>query len=233
MHDAILIHDLEFRWPGAARPTLSIPSWRVRQGERVFLYGPSGSGKTTLLNVLAGIQTPDKGVVQVLGSALGSMSARARDRFRGRYIGYIFQQFNLVPYLTVAENIALARHFGAPDPSVWRPSAEQFQKETRALLARLGLSEELLSRQAMRLSVGQQQRVAVARALINRPRLIIADEPSSALDSDARDDFLALLLECAAVHDSAVVFVSHDRGMARHFETQVALASVNGAAGGP
>jgi putative ABC transport system ATP-binding protein len=232
MNDAISIHDLEFQWPGALRLTLQIPRWQVRRGERVFLYGPSGSGKSTLLNLLAGILAPQRGRIDVLGSSLGSLNNRARDRFRARFIGYIFQQFNLVPYLSVADNVALARHFGAPDPTVWRPTPAQRLQDTLDLLKRLGLAEDLLARRSDTLSVGQQQRVAIVRALVNRPQLIIADEPSSALDSDARDEFLALLLECAALHGSAVVFVSHDRSMATHFDTQVALSSLNLVAGG-
>ncbi len=232
MNDAISIHDLEVQWPGASRPTLQIPRWQVQRAERVFLYGPSGSGKSTLLNLLAGILAPQRGRIHVLGSSLGSLSSRARDRFRARFIGYIFQQFNLVPYLSVADNVALARRFGAPDPRVWRPAPAQCLQDTLDLLERLGLAEDMLARRSDSLSVGQQQRVAIVRALVNRPQLIIADEPSSALDSDARDDFLALLLECAAVHHSAVVFVSHDRSMAAHFDTQVALSSLNLVASG-
>ncbi len=227
MNDAVSIHDLEFRWPGAVRPTLSIPKWQVRRGERVFLYGASGSGKSTLLNLLAGILSTQRGRIDVLGTSLGAMSSRARDRFRARCIGYIFQQFNLVPYLSVADNVALARHLAAPAPTLWRSRPAEQLNDTWDLLARLGIAEDLLARRSDSLSVGQQQRVAIVRALVNRPPLIIADEPSSALDSDARDDFLALLLECAALHGSAVVFVSHDRSMAAHFDTQVALSSLS------
>lgn len=232
MSDAILIQDLEFQWPGAPRPTLNIPHWQMAEGARVFLYGPSGSGKTTLLNLLAGIHTSGKGHVNILGQSLGALSSRARDRFRAQHMGYIFQQFNLVPYLSVQDNVALARHFGAAAGFASSTASRDLREETATLMRRLGLSQDLLTRKAADLSVGQQQRVAVVRALVNRPRLIIADEPSSALDSDTRDDFLALLLQCAAVNGSAVLFVSHDKAVAHHFQTSVALSSLNKAAGG-
>jgi len=232
MSTTILVQDMEYRWPGTLQPVLRIAHWQVEQGQSVFLYGPSGSGKTTLLNLLAGIHVPGSGRVDVLGQSLGALSARRRDRFRARHIGYIFQQFNLVPYLSVGENIALASHFGTPGWFRGQHAAQTLQRRTADLLERLGLPQALLTRKAQALSVGQQQRVAVVRALINQPRLIIADEPSSALDSEARDTFLALLLECAAHSDSTVVFVSHDRSVAHHFDTSVALSTLSCASGG-
>jgi putative ABC transport system ATP-binding protein len=232
MSKAIYVEDMAYQWPRTLQPTLRIAHWQVEAGQRIFLYGPSGSGKTTLMNLLAGILVPGQGRVEVLGQSLGALRARRRDHFRARNIGYIFQQFNLVPYLSVADNIALASHFGAP--GWFRPhgSRASLRRKTSDLMARLGIGLDLLARQARTLSVGQQQRVAVVRALINQPRVIIADEPSSALDTDSRDEFLELLLECAAHSGSTVIFVSHDRSVAHHFDVSVALTSLNCTAGG-
>lgn len=229
MNRSLIIANLEYRWPGNTQATIDIPHWQLKCGQRVFVYGPSGSGKSTLLNLIAGILQPQRGEIQVLGQNLSRLSVRARDRFRAQHIGFIFQQFNLVPYLTVADNIALAQHFGSP---AWfhRTASKQQPAnrfKTSELLNRLGLPKELLARKATELSVGQQQRVAVARALISSPQLIIADEPSSALDADTRDDFLSLLLECAAQCNSTVIFVSHDKSMMSHFDSHVELTSLN------
>jgi len=229
MIEVLSIQDLEYRWPGREQATINIPRWRLAVGQRVFIFGPSGAGKSTLLNLIAGILQPQQGEIEVLGQSLTKLGARERDRFRAQHIGFIFQQFNLIPYLTVADNLALAQHFGSPG---WSNLAEnQRQSSTKLnaieLLNRLGLEEELLARKAIELSVGQQQRVAVARALINSPQLIIADEPSSALDSDSRDDFLSLLLACAAQFNSTVIFVSHDKSMMSHFDSHIDLMSLN------
>jgi putative ABC transport system ATP-binding protein len=206
---AIVLRDLEFAWSRREVPLLRIPQLQVARGERVFLYGPSGSGKTSLLNLLAGVSSPRKGQITLLGQDLLAMSQRQRDRFRARHIGVIFQQFNLIPYLSVLDNVLLAAHFarlpeGAPE-------------RAQRLLNALGLEPGLAQRPARQLSVGQQQRVAVARALVARPEILLADEPSSALDSDSRDSFMQLLLETAGHNQCAVVFVSHDRSLTPYF----------------
>jgi putative ABC transport system ATP-binding protein len=229
MSTALLINNLEYCWPGSRQAVINIPHWQIETGRHVFIYGPSGSGKSTLLNLIAGILRPQQGNLEVLGQSLTKLGTRARDRFRAQHIGFIFQQFNLVPYLSVAGNIALAHHFGSG--GWFNRTAGRSQPDIKSaaaeLLERLGLPLELLARKATELSVGQQQRVAVARALINRPQLIIADEPSSALDTDTRDDFLLLLLECAAQFNSTVIFVSHDKSMMAHFDDHVELSSLN------
>lgn len=212
MSSAIHLHDLRFHWPGQKHPTLNIADWRVAAGEHLFLYGPSGSGKSTLLNLLAGILVPQQGSVTVLQTDLAQLGGRARDRFRARHIGLVFQQFNLLPYLDVETNVRLAAEFNRQPPDS--------RQRARTLLERLQLPASLYTRKASELSVGQQQRVAVARALINQPPLIIADEPTSALDSDSRDAFIHLLLDCAAQQASTVIFVSHDRTLAPYFSRQ-------------
>lgn len=212
---SIEIQNLRFRWQRQGPDILDIPKLSVAQGERVFLYGPSGSGKTTLLNLLSGVTVPSSGEVRVLNTPLQDLSGRQRDRFRARHIGIIFQQFNLIPYLTVLANVQLASQL-----------AGQSKASAEPLLSELGLSEDLWQRPAYRLSVGQQQRVAVARALINQPRLIIADEPTSALDSELRDDFLRILMRLAQVHTATILFVSHDRTLEHHFDRQLDIRSL-------
>lgn len=226
MKYAVALQDVEYTWPGNPQPTLHIPRWSTAAESRVFVYGPSGSGKSTLLNLIAGIMRPQKGDIHVCGEKISSLGTRARDRFRARNTGMIFQQFNLLPYLTVRANIALAPFFGGASMAN-AAGIEDPEAELRHLLERLRLPAGLLTRRVSQLSVGQQQRVAVARALINRPRVLIADEPSSALDMDARDDFLGLLLDCSRERGMAVLFVSHDRSIASLFDEAVDLRDIN------
>ncbi len=217
--DAIRIHRLVFSYPGKTPAVvLDIPDWRIQQGERLFLQGPSGSGKSTLLNLLAGILTAAHGSVEILGQNLAALSAHQRDNFRARHIGIVFQQFNLIPYLNVLDNIRLAAYFSGKT---------DIEQEALHLFAALGLDRSLLNKQTNTLSVGQQQRVAIARALINAPEILIADEPTSALDSDARAAFMQLLLELCKDQGNTLIFVSHDNSLAQHFQKVLNLASIN------
>jgi putative ABC transport system ATP-binding protein len=171
-------------------------------GELLMLVGPSGCGKTTLISVAAGILGPEEGTVAVLGTALGSLPGRARTAFRGQHIGFVFQAFNLVPTLTLAENVAVPLLL----------LGESFAAAVRAardMLGRVGLGERAGDRPAQ-LSGGQQQRVAIARALVHRPQLVVCDEPTSALDHDTGQRVMALLRELALGPDRALVIVTHD-----------------------
>jgi putative ABC transport system ATP-binding protein len=216
--------DLRFRWPGAVADTLHLPSLRLVAGEQLFLRGASGSGKSTLLALMAGVLAPTHGRLQLLGQDLSALSGAARDRLRADHLGVIFQQFNLLPYLSVRDNVRLTLRFSS------RRRAAAPAGEAERLLAAMGLPEPMWSRPAAQLSVGQQQRVAAARALIGRPALLLADEPTSALDEDARDAFMALLQQCCADAGSALVFVSHDARLAARFARQADLAQINTAA---
>ena len=220
---AIDIQGLGFAWT-RNNPVLDIPSLTIRRGERVFLYGPSGSGKSTLLGIIGGVLVPRRGTVGLLGTELGMLSPSSRDRFRADHVGFVFQMFNLLPYLSVVENVALAARFSARR----RERAGNVDDEARRLLAALGLSgPALLSRPVSQLSIGQQQRVAAARALLGRPDVLIADEPTSSLDADARGSFLALLMrECAAVA-ATLLLVSHDRALGQMFDRQISLTELN------
>lgn len=227
--DAVVFADVVFRWPGGVRPTLDVPAFTVQRGERVFVHGPSGSGKSTLLSLVGGVLSPGQGRIHVLGHDLGTMRVSARDRFRAAEIGFIFQMFNLIPYLSVLDNILLPTRFSAQRRA---RTAGRPQDEAVRLATRLGLEPELFALPAASLSVGQQQRVAAARALIGRPGLVIADEPTSALDADRQAAFLELLLgECSA-SGASLLFVSHDRRLADRFGRVVGLDMLNRAAEG-
>jgi len=224
------LENLRFAWDGSAAPLLDVPAFSIERNEGVFLYGPSGSGKTTLLSLICGVLLPTAGGARLLDRDLAAMSGPARDRHRGDHVGYIFQQFNLMPYLTVVENVMLAAQFSAARRRRIAAAGGEPRGEAMRLLGRLDLPGDILDRAVTDLSVGQQQRVAIARALIGGPELVIADEPTSALDQERRAAFLDLLLgECAAA-GAAVLFVSHDRRLAERFDRRLALADINRAA---
>ncbi|WP_148864287.1 ATP-binding cassette domain-containing protein [Marinobacter fonticola] len=210
---------LAFRWPGADH-RLHFPDLSLQANDHLFLRGPSGSGKSTLLAMLAGLSLPESGELKFRGTTLSNISRRARDRLRADQLGVIFQQFNLVPYLSVIDNVTLPCRLSKPRAgrAVSSPAAE-----ARYLLMALDVSEALWQRPVTRLSVGQQQRVACARALIGGPALVLADEPTSALDTDNRDRFLELLMSQCRVSGAALVFVSHDASLANAFDRRLDL----------
>lgn len=216
MSAVISIKDLSFSY-NDTKPVLQIPHLSFTKNETVFLFGASGSGKTTLLEILAGVITGQKGEVEMLGQKTQHMSLSVRDQFRAKYIGYIFQQFNLIPYLTVRENILLPFTFS--DKKV---NQSLFDK----VVAALGL-HTLVDQSASELSVGQQQRVAAARALVIEPEIILADEPTSALDYDHRENFLKILFALVKEQGSTLIFVSHDRSIQNLFDRHLNLSDIN------
>ncbi len=223
---AVAVRDLRFAY-GRGPAVVDIPALDIARGESVFLYGPSGSGKTTLLGLIAGVLQPGAGRVEVLGVDLAQRSASARDAFRAEHVGYVFQQFNLIPYLSVRDNITLpCRLHGARRA---RLAGVSLQDAARAMAAELQI-EALLERPVTDLSVGQQQRVAAARALIGHPELVIADEPTSALDTDRREAFLSLLFASCARAKATLLFVSHDLTLQPLFSQALDLTALNRAA---
>nr|WP_246448267.1 ABC transporter ATP-binding protein [Roseateles oligotrophus] len=219
---------MRFRWPRAEHDCLTIPHFELHAGETLFLRGPSGAGKSTLLSLLAGVLTASQGQVSLLGQDWRKLGTARRDRHRADHVGYIFQQFNLLPYRSALDNVLLPCGFSARR----RERAGQPREAAQALLARMGLSAQDWQRKASELSVGQQQRVAAARALIGAPELVIADEPTSAMDEALRDAFMTLLLEACAAAGSALLFVSHDARLASAFQRQLDLAAINEAKAG-
>jgi len=226
---AILISDLRFSWPGSP-DLLDIDRFELGAGESLFLAGASGSGKSTLLGLIAGITPSQRGEVTVLGERMDPQRPARRDANRASQLGVIFQLFNLVPYLSPLENVLLPLRFSPERAARLRAAGLSPEQEACRLLEVLGLDSGGLERASTALSVGQQQRVAAARALLGRPGLVIADEPTSALDHDARDAFLSLLTAECQASGAALLFVSHDRSLAGRFDRAVELDAINRAA---
>ena len=226
---ALDLQALRYRWPGASADTLVLDSLQLAPGDKVFLRGPSGCGKSTLLSLAAGVLLPQAGQVRLLGQDWAGLRSGARDRWRADHLGYIFQQFNLLPYLSVLDNVRLPLRFSRRRAT---RSAASGADSAEMLLERSGLPPGLWRQPAGALSVGQQQRVAAARALIGAPELVVADEPTSALDEDLRESFMALLLERCNATRSALLFVSHDLRLAARFDRIIDLPSLNRAATG-
>ncbi len=223
MTAAVVVDKLSFGYQ-AQSPVIAIPHMSIDVGRRVFIHGPSGSGKTTLLGLLAGILSPQSGAIRVLNQDLGELSASARDTFRGAHIGFIFQMFNLLPYLNVRDNMQLACRLSPARRQ--RLAGLAIDAATRELAGHLAI-EDFLDKAVTDLSVGQQQRVAVGRALLGAPEIIIADEPTSALDADRKDKFIELLFAEAKRISATVIFVSHDLGLKGSFDEVISLAAVN------
>ena len=219
---AINIQDLSFHYEDT-HPILKLDSFEVENQEKIFIYGPSGCGKSTLLGLIAGVFLPQQGTLEVFGLDFFSSSRTNRDEFRGKEIGYIFQTFNLIPYLSCLENILLPCKITRERKSKITGSLEQ---EAALLAEHLNLTE-VLHKKARQLSVGQQQRVAAARALIGNPQLVIADEPTSSLDGKNTNEFLELLLRKWEEKKFTLVFVSHDERLANEFNCSVSLPEMN------
>jgi putative ABC transport system ATP-binding protein len=230
-HLVIDVKGLEFRWQAGAPMVLAIDDLTVAPGERLFIKGPSGSGKSTLLSLISGVTTAAFGSVRVLDQALEQLSGFKRDHFRADHIGVIFQMFNLIPYLSVVDNVTLPCRFSARRRAKALSRDKDLEAEARRLLRHLDMDHPDLHRRAVTtLSVGQQQRVAAARALMGSPELLIADEPTSSLDADRRESFLRLLFDECRESGATLVFVSHDASLERLFDRTVDLAAVNRAA---
>lgn len=221
------IEDLRFRWPRAKQDTLAIDRFEIAAGETVFVRGPSGCGKSTLLSLMAGVMTATDGRVKLLGRDWQALSSARRDQLRADHVGYIFQQFNLLSYLSVRDNVLLACRFSPRRAARVVTGGATASAAAAHLLEQVGLESSLWKRSAAELSVGQQQRVAAARALIGQPELVIADEPTSALDEGLRDSFLQLLRQGCREAGSSLVFVSHDSRLATQFDRAVDLPALN------
>jgi ABC-type lipoprotein export system ATPase subunit len=201
---------------GALVPVVDIPSFDLAAGEQAALRGGSGSGKTTFLNLIAGILKADAGRISLDGRDLTSLSESGRDEFRALHLSFVFQTFNLLPGYTALENVLLGMMFGpGPDPA-----------RARGLLERVGLADRL-DYKPRQLSVGQQQRVALARSLANRPKLVLADEPTGNLDAARAREALDLLRESCRENGAALLLVSHDRDILSAFNRVEELSALN------
>ena len=223
----IAIRDLRYRWPRTQSDVLVIDALDIADAQAIFLYGPSGCGKSTLLGLLAGVLVADAGSVRVMGRDWAACRSATRDALRAERCGVIFQQFNLLPFLSVIDNVLLPCRFSRERAARAAALAGSAEVAARELLERMALPASLWQRTAAELSVGQQQRVAAARALIGTPQLVIADEPTSALDAALREDFMALLLGQCRAAGSTLVFVSHDERLADRFDARWSLPALN------
>ncbi len=227
----IQVENLQFSWQDDSPHMLDIEALSVIRQERIFIKGTSGSGKSTLLGLLGGVITPQRGKITVLDTEVNMLSSSRRDSFRADHIGFIFQMFNLIPYLSLVENITLPCRFSRLRHKRVTENKSSLTDEAVRLLSHLGLKgNELLSRPVTELSMGQQQRVAAARALIGSPDILIADEPTSSLDADSRKSFLELLFSECSNEGITLVFVSHDASLQSFFDRTIELHDINRAA---
>ncbi len=226
----VQLRQLRFRWNANSPEVLALDELTIQRGERIFIEGPSGSGKSTLLSLLSGISVPQHGELSVLGQRLDQLGSVQRDHFRAHHIGYIFQMFNLIHYLSMLDNVILPCRFSRSRHDRAMQQSGSLEAEALRLLQHLDMAHaDLMDRPVTTLSVGQQQRVAAARALMGAPELLIADEPTSSLDADNRETFVKLLFEECRQADSTLVFVSHDHALENLFDRTIALADINSA----
>ena len=224
--EAIALSDLRFGWDD--EDVVGIDHLSVPAGQRVLIAGPSGCGKSTLLGLIGGVTVPRQGSVSVLGETISALSPRRRDRFRADHIGIVFQLFNLVPYLSTVDNVTLPCRFSMRRRSRANAAGSGLVAEATRLLAALGLSTPALRQRSVTdLSVGQQQRVAAARALMGRPEVLIADEPTSALDEASSAQFLDLLMKECDASGTTLILVSHDARLASFFDRNVSFLDIN------
>jgi len=217
---------MQFSWKETL--ILNIEYFKIEANEKVFIQGSSGSGKSTLLNLIAGVITPQTGDVIINNKHLSTMKSARRDNFRANHIGFIFQQFNLIPYLNLIENIILPCKFSLSRKEKALKYSKSLEEEAIRLLSNLGIkASSVLKRGVSELSIGQQQRVAIARALIGSPEIIIADEPTSALDRAHKDAFVKMLFDECEKENITLLFVSHDESLKSHFKRCISLSSIN------
>ena len=225
---AIELSEMHFAWRDDLDPVLMIEHLQINKGERVFIAGPSGGGKSTLLSLLAGVVVPQRGSITVNGCQLNELHSAARDRFRADNIGFIYQMFNLIPYLSVVENVTLPCRFSTRRRERASARSVGYINEALRFLNHMGMDEATASNKPVNeLSVGQQQRVAAARALIGTPEILIADEPTSSLDADRREAFIKLLFNECNREETTIVFVSHDMGLENMFDRTIHLSDIN------
>ena len=220
--ETIRLDSVRFYWSKVADFKIYIPKLEIGRGEKVLLLGESGSGKTTLLSLICGFLSPISGDIFLNEQKLNGLKANKKDQFRSDNIGIIFQQFNLLPYANVIDNITLPLYF-----SKKRDSRVTNHREAALNICRsLQLSESTIAMQANKLSVGQQQRVAVARALIGNPSLIIADEPTSSLDASTQKKFLDLMFRQIEEYKSTLLMVSHDSTISSYFDRTININDI-------
>lgn len=223
MTDIIKIDQLEFSYDDSQlNQILNIPKWCVSEKETVFLSGESGSGKSTFLHLISGLLKPTSGNISIGEHTTSQFSSKKMNAFRAEHIGLISQQFNLIPYLSVIDNIKLANSFNPK-------RIDRLEFKVMDLLQQLNLSANIIHNKAGELSIGQQQRVAIARALINNPRILLADEPTSALDKTAKFNFIQTLNSVVDENQTTLIFISHDTALSQFFSKTIDMEELNAA----
>ena len=220
--ETISIDSVRFYWSRNSNFKIFIPKLNISKGEKVLLLGESGSGKTTLLSLICGFLSPVSGDIHINQKQISSLAAGKRDQYRSDNIGIIFQQFNLLPYANVIDNILLPLYFSKKRAA----NVSNQRKMAINLCNNLRLPQNIEKMKASDLSVGQQQRVAVARALIGNPPLIIADEPTSSLDSDVQNIFLELMFSQIEENNSTLLMVSHDKSLSTYFDRVIDIKDI-------
>lgn len=220
--ETISIDSVRFYWSRNSNFKIFIPKLNISKGEKVLLLGESGSGKTTLLSLICGFLSPVSGDIHINQKQISSLAAGKRDQYRSDNIGIIFQQFNLLPYANVIDNILLPLYFSKKRAA----NVSNQRKIAINLCNNLRLPQNIEKMKASDLSVGQQQRVAVARALIGNPPLIIADEPTSSLDSDVQNIFLELMFSQIEENNSTLLMVSHDKSLSTYFDRVIDIKDI-------
>lgn len=223
MDDSIVkIESLRFQWSKNNNFKIFVPKLEVGRGKKVLFLGESGSGKTTLLSLICGFLEPLSGSISINDKIISNLTSTNKDAYRSDNIGIIFQQFNLLPYANVIDNIILPLYFS-------KQRSKKVENKINAamnLCDQLRLPESILNQKASNLSVGQQQRVAVARALIGSPSIIVADEPTSSLDTEAQELFLDLMFDQISKNSSTLLMVSHDKSLTNYFDQVIDINEI-------
>ena len=223
MDDSIVkIESLRFQWSKNNNFKIFVPKLEVGRGKKVLFLGESGSGKTTLLSLICGFLEPLSGSISINDKIISNLTSTNKDAYRSDNIGIIFQQFNLLPYANVIDNIVLPLYFS-------KQRSKKVENKTNAAMTlcdQLRLPESILNQKASNLSVGQQQRVAVARALIGSPSIIVADEPTSSLDTEAQELFLDLMFDQISKNSSTLLMVSHDKSLTNYFDQVIDISEI-------
>ena len=223
MDDSIVkIESLRFQWSKNNNFKIFVPKLEVGRGKKVLFLGESGSGKTTLLSLICGFLEPLSGSISINDKIISDLTSTNKDAYRSDNIGIIFQQFNLLPYANVIDNIILPLYFS-------KQRSKKVENKTNAAMTlcdQLRLPESILNQKASNLSVGQQQRVAVARALIGSPSIIVADEPTSSLDTEAQELFLDLMFDQISKNSSTLLMVSHDKSLTNYFDQVIDINEI-------
>ena len=221
----IKIKNLEFQYSSNDDTLFNIPELTIEKGSKLLIEGPSGSGKTTFLNLIAGLLIAKKGSIKVLNTEIDQLKSTEMDQFRANHYGIIFQLFNLIPHLSVLENIALPCMFSKLKKNNVLKKTSTINAHINELCNELDISKRLINKPVKQLSIGEQQRVAIARALIGEPEIIIADEASSALDEKRKNQFMDLLFRTTEKYNATLIFVSHDKTLRTSFNQHYKLNS--------